>query len=129
MEEFLFTEYIYDWSGRRIGKDWYGGYETRYVYGGDNLIAEYVDGDLVRKFIYGPGIDFPIMMIDVDGETETKYYYLHDAHGSVIALLNNSGTIVEAYSYGPYGESKINTDILPDLEDLAKLGDDWLDVA
>jgi RHS repeat-associated protein len=51
----------------------------------------------------------PVMMIAIDGETETVYYYLHDALGSVVALLNNSGTVVEAYSYGPFGEPCVHT--------------------
>lgn len=61
--------------------------------------------------VYGSGIDFPIMMIKVDGETQTRYYYLHDAHGSVVALLNNGGTIVEGYTYGPYGKPTVHTSV------------------
>ena len=38
-----------------------------------------------------------------------KYYYVHDAQGSVVALLNNSGAVVEAYSYGPFGETTVHT--------------------
>ena len=36
---------------------------------------------------YGPGIDEPICFIDVDGQTETKYYYHFDGLGSVAVLL------------------------------------------
>ena len=42
-----------------------GGISTTYHYDGPQVIAEYEDGTLVRKFIYGPGIDEPIIMIDV----------------------------------------------------------------
>ncbi len=64
--------YEYDNLGRRISKTT-GGVTTEYVYDGDQVIAEYDDSVtqgtfvLVRKFIYGPGIDEPIMMIDVAG--------------------------------------------------------------
>ena len=51
----------------------------------------------------------PLMMITVDGETETRYYYLHNAQGSVIALLNNGGTVVEAYDYNPFGLPRVHT--------------------
>ena len=54
-----------------------------------------------------PGIDFPVMMISVAGGVETKYYYFHDALGSVVALLNNAGSVVEAYSYDPFGKPTI----------------------
>jgi hypothetical protein len=40
------------------------------------VIAEYNASDtLLRKFIFGPGLDEPIAMIDVDGATETWYFY------------------------------------------------------
>jgi hypothetical protein len=45
-------------------------------------------GDILRKYIYGPGIDQPICMIAVDGETETRYYYHFDGLGSIAALQN-----------------------------------------
>jgi len=38
----------------------------KWCYDGDQVIAEYDAGDtLLRKFIYGPGIDEAICMIDV----------------------------------------------------------------
>jgi hypothetical protein len=57
-----------------------------------------------------PGIDFPLIMLAVDGQNETKYYYYHDVLGSVVALLNNSGSVVETYSYyDPFGKPAIHT--------------------
>lgn len=58
---------------------------TKYCYDGDQVIAEYEGGSLVRKFIYGPGIDEPICMIDV-ADSNTVYYYHFDGLGSVVAL-------------------------------------------
>jgi len=43
-------------------------------------------------------------MINISGQNETRYYYHFDGLGSVIALSNNSGDIVERYSYDVYGE-------------------------
>jgi RHS repeat-associated protein len=48
-------------------------------------------------------------MINVDGQTETKYYYFRDALGSVVALLNNNGVVVEGYSYDSFGRTTIHT--------------------
>jgi hypothetical protein len=77
---------------------------TTYCYDGYQVIAEY-DGsnNLLRKFIYGPGIDEPICMIDVAGG-DLIYYYHFDSLGSVIALSNVNGEIVERYSYDVFGE-------------------------
>jgi RHS repeat-associated protein len=49
-------------------------------------------------------------MIDVDGQTETRYYYHYDGLGSVMALSNTDGNIVEAYSYDVFGTPTIYTD-------------------
>ena len=77
--------------------------ETRYCYDGDQIIAEYSGaGTLLRKFVYGPGIDEPICLIDVAGGN--KYYYHYDGLGSVVALSNSAGTRVESYSYDVYGQ-------------------------
>ncbi len=78
--------------------------DTWYCYDGDQVIAEYVGTTLVRKFIYGPGIDEPIIMIAVSGETETPYYYHFDGLGSVIALSDSNGDLVEIYSYDVFGD-------------------------
>jgi hypothetical protein len=50
---------------------------------------------LARKFIYSPGIDEPICIINVDNDSETWYWYVFDGLGSVIALLNTSGSKVK----------------------------------
>ena len=101
--------YEYDWLGRRIAKT-IGGVRTEYVYDGDQVIAEYDDSggsmQLARKFIYGPGIDEPICMIDVAGGG-ALYYYHFDGLGSVVALSDNAGAIVERYEYSAYGQTQI----------------------
>lgn len=76
------------------------------------MIAEYDGSDnLLRKFIYGPGIDEPILMIIISGETEIKYYYHFDGLGSVVALSDSSSDIVEQYSYDVFGEPNTTSSI------------------
>ena len=75
--------YSYDYLGRRISK-LVSGTTTKYCYDGWQVIAEYEGATLVRKFIYGPGIDEPIIMIDVAGSN--TYWYHYDGLGSVVAL-------------------------------------------
>ena len=45
----------------------------------------------------------PIAQRQTDG---TSLYYLTDAQGSVVAMVNTSGTKVASYSYSPYGEAR-----------------------
>ena len=39
----------------------------------------------------------------------SSYYYLYDAQGSVIGVVNASGTQVDTYSYDPYGVLRTHT--------------------
>jgi RHS repeat-associated protein len=54
--------YTYDPQGRRISRE-VDGRQTRYIYDGDQVICVYDSSDrLMRKFIYGTGIDEPVRM-------------------------------------------------------------------
>ena len=91
--------YAYDPFDRRRSKT-VDSQAVTFIYDGDQIIAEYADSGLVKKFIYGPGIDAPIMM----QAGETKYYYHADRLGSIIALADSTGNLVDAYRYSVYGE-------------------------
>jgi RHS repeat-associated protein len=107
------ASYEYDCQDRRVKKTVYGSPDviTKYCYDGEQVIAEYDgEGTLLRKFIYGPGIDEPICMIEV-GETEAIYYYHFDGLGSVIALSNVNNEIVEQYSYDVFGKPNATSSI------------------
>ncbi len=58
---------------------------------------------MVRKFIYGPGIDEPIIIVVRSQETEVSYFYHFDGLGSVVALSDANAMIVEKYSYDVFG--------------------------
>lgn len=88
--------------GRRVLRN-VNGSQTVTVYDGAQVIAEYTDGSLTKKYIYGPGIDNPVLMISRDGQTETRYYYYADALGSVRMMSDAAGDIVESYAYDPFG--------------------------
>jgi RHS repeat-associated protein len=77
----------------------------QYLYDNDRAVAEYNGtGTLLRKYIYGPGLDEPIMMIVPGDPNETVYYYHADHLGSVIGLTNDAGAWVEKYAYTLYGK-------------------------
>jgi hypothetical protein len=69
------------------------------------LRTEEETGDvLLRKFLYGPGIDQPICMIEGGGSYAGAYYYHFDGLGSVVALSDADGETVQTYEYSIYGE-------------------------
>lgn len=47
-------------------------------------------------------------MIYNDGSTSTLYYYVLNAQGDVIALLNSAGALVASYSYGAWGNYSVH---------------------
>ncbi len=95
--------YKQDVKGRRVEKK-VDGYSTRYCYDMGGVIAEY-DGNnnLLRKYIYGPGVDKPVCMIEV-ADANATYYYHFDGLGSVVALSDSAGDTVQTYEYSVYGE-------------------------
>jgi RHS repeat-associated protein len=99
------ASYTYDYSGKRISKT-VGATTTKFCYDGSQIIAEYNGSTLVKKYIYGPGIDEPVCMIDVtDGNK--KYYYHFDGLGSVVTVSDQYATVVEKYKYDVFGKPTI----------------------
>ena len=96
--------YAYGPLDRRMSKA-DGTNTIQYLYDNDRAVAEYNGtGTLLRKYIYGPGLDEPIMMIVPGDPNETVYYYHADSQGTIIGLTNNSGAWVEKYAYTLYGK-------------------------
>ena len=95
--------YKYDISGRRINKS-VDGYKTTYCYDGGHVIAEYDgNGNILRKYVYGPRVDQPVCMIEV-ADSNAAYYYHFDGLGSVVALSDSAGDTVQTYEYSVYGQ-------------------------
>jgi len=68
------------------------------------ILRNEYDGDdnLLRKYIYGPGVDQPICMIDVEDSNAVSYYH-YDGLGSVVALSDEDGDTIQVYEYDVYG--------------------------
>ena len=94
--------YTYDAYGRRV-RIAKGTNTLCLVYDGPHCIAEVdTNGVPVRSYTYGPGIDNVLAMTVHQPDVRT-YYYIKDHLGSVLALTDESGALVESYSYDAWG--------------------------
>ncbi|MEO5721670.1 MAG: RHS repeat-associated core domain-containing protein, partial [Chthoniobacterales bacterium] len=94
----------YDALGRCVRRV-SNGVATFYIYDGERPIVEYDgNGAIVAKNVYGIGID-EILSRD----TGTVYYYHQDRLGSVAAITNSAGEVVEQYVYDAFGTPEIRS--------------------
>ncbi|MBI4354047.1 MAG: RHS repeat protein, partial [Candidatus Omnitrophica bacterium] len=99
----LNASYAYDPLGRRISKT-VNGLTTQFLFDGDQLIADYdASGKLLARYIYGAGLDEPLMMVRGD----TTYSFHADALGSILALTDSRGQVIESYRYDAFGTPTI----------------------
>ena len=97
------VRYEFDALSRRH-KRFEGTTVTRYVYDGPRLLEEYVDPGtgvfaLATRYIYGGGLD-ELIAIETGG---LRYYTYRDALGSIEAITDSAGVVVERYDYDAFG--------------------------
>ena len=93
--------YAYDPQGRRVAKN-VNGVVTKYAYDGDNVLHEYNSaGILTAVHTNGIGIDDPLAVRDVLS-SQTLYDHA-DRLGSIVALTDASGLVVQEYVYDAFG--------------------------
>jgi RHS repeat-associated protein len=101
------VEMKYDVLGRRIQKSVTIGSQTKienYYHSGHQVIEVRDENDqLLRQYIYGNGIDEIIRMDKYENGTVTAYYYHTDTNGSVTAITDSNGQLVERVTYNLYG--------------------------
>jgi len=98
------ASYSYDPLGRRLFKN-VNGTITLWASYGNREIAEYQGPgggtvSLVRRFVYGPGLDEPVAAINA---ANVRTYHFQDALGSVIVAANAAGQLTEKYAYTAFG--------------------------
>jgi RHS repeat-associated protein len=101
------VDFKYDTLGRRIQKTITKGTQTtvRNFYYAGHQVIEIRDGNnqVICQYIYGNGID-ELIRIDVyNGGTVTSYYVHTDALGSVTAITDANGNLIERVTYDLYG--------------------------
>jgi YD repeat-containing protein len=100
------AEYAYDPFGRRVEKRLIENGSasiTRYVYDNEDIILEYDgSGSIGNKYLHGPGIDEPLALTT----GKETYFYHADGLGSIVALTDRSGKVVQDYQYDSFGNLK-----------------------
>ena len=99
------VEYTYDMSGVRTSKT-VNGTTYNYTTLSGKVMRQQWDGKTL-EFVYDDG-NQPFAMIYNDGSTSTLYYYVLNAQGDVIALLNSAGVLVASYNYGAWGNYSVH---------------------
>jgi RHS repeat-associated protein len=76
-------------------------------YAGDELIAELnASGSILRRYVHGPGTDDPVIWFEGGGTypTASTRRFLHrDERGSVVAVTNSSGGVLQRNKYDEWG--------------------------
>ncbi len=94
--------YVYDPLKRQAQKE-VNTTKTRFIYSGWQRIADYDGaGTMLRRFVYGVGLDEPLLELDSFSNIVCIH---HEKLGSIIARSDDSGDLLNSYSYSPFGES------------------------
>ncbi|MCK4764363.1 MAG: hypothetical protein KAW12_19345, partial [Candidatus Aminicenantes bacterium] len=95
--------YKYDPFGRRVEKTT-GSSTTKYFYDFNQVIEERNSSNQVSKqYVYGSGIDEIFRVDKYESGSPIPYYYHTNAIGSVTAITDSSGSLVEKISYDTFG--------------------------
>jgi len=79
---------------------------TRFLYDGSDLVAEYNGaGTLLRRYVHGESAgDDPLVWFEGSGVADSARRYLYaDERGSIIAVTNSTGTVLNVSGYDDYG--------------------------
>src|SRR5204863_7044580 len=92
------ASYLYDVLGRKVART-EAGLTTAFVHSGPEVVAEYDNGDRRVNYILGSAIDRPVAYFD----SETISWYSANHLGTIAAVTDGSGHVVERYRYDAYG--------------------------
>lgn len=97
------SSYGYDALGRRVRKT-VAGTTTWFYHDGINVIEEQDNAHATTAtYVFGHVVDEILHM----QRGAINLFYAHDALGSVVALTDQTGQVVERYAYSAYGEVTI----------------------
>ena len=98
------AQYVYNTDGIRTSKT-VNGQRTTFLLDGGNVAAEVQDGQVTATYLRG------INLISQDVGYD-RFYYQYNAHGDVVTLTDQTGSVAKSYDYTAFG---IESD--PDADD------------
>jgi RHS repeat-associated protein len=76
---------------------------TEFDYDGDHLSTEFnLTGATLRRYVFGPGADAPIVWYEGAGVTDRRWL-IADERGSIVAVTDQSGAAFNINRYDEYG--------------------------
>jgi len=99
--------YSYDSLNRRVTSDDGTTVTTLYYSTGWQVLQEQVAGDVTQQFVYSP--IYPDALIlrdrdtDADGVLDERLWVIQDNNFNVLAITDDTGTVVERYKYTAFG--------------------------
>ena len=121
------ARYGRDALGRRITVEQGETVTDRYFSSPWQLLEESIDGSTVTRHVWSPVYVDALVLRDRDtdgnGTLDERLYPLQDANWNVTALVTLAETVVERYSYDPYGQVTVR-DASGDV--IAGSAKDWL---
>ncbi|MDN3647278.1 RHS repeat-associated core domain-containing protein [Pontixanthobacter aestiaquae] len=79
----------------------------RFLYDGDAMVAEYSStGTILRRYVHGTNADADDPLIWYEGSTVSpgkRRFLMANHQGSIIAVANYTGTLLNANTYDEYG--------------------------
>lgn len=118
----LVVTYRYDALNRRIEKRFPDGTKVKYLYDGERIIEERDASDVLQaRYVYGGGID-EILLMKRGGQ---DYFYHENSLGSIVAITNSAGDLVEQYTYDHYGVVTIRAPT-GEVRTNSAIGNPWL---
>ena len=116
--------YTYDMSGIRSSKT-VAGITHSYVTQSGKVVRESYGNKVLDFFYDANGRPFALKYSTNSGTNFSKYYYVLNAQGDVVGLLNSNGALVARYTYDAWGKplsvTDTNGNTITDGDDVANV--------
>jgi RHS repeat-associated protein len=106
------TSLVYDPMGRLFETAGGSAGLTRFLYDGDELVAEYDSaGTITRRYVHSDNVDDPVVQYDGSAVgAAARTFLMPDERGSIAGLFYDDGTRRAVNTYDPYGIPNLQID-------------------
>jgi RHS repeat-associated protein len=73
-----------------------------FQYDGTDLVEERNAGGILRRYVFGPGVDEPLVWYEGAGTSDRRWLHA-DERGTVVAISDGSGVVTNINRYDEYG--------------------------